>query len=81
MSLPCFADIFFVPKKRFSIAKLLRIYYVRRLVVVVVCFLQRPSKYIKTTHITTYGQKKNGHSDRMLTVKACNIQPYNEFKN
>ena len=32
MSLPCFADIYFLcQKKSFSIAKLLRIYYVRRL--------------------------------------------------
>ena len=49
-------------------------------VVVVVCFIQRPSKYIETTHITTFGRKK-GNSDKTRTVKACNIQPYNEFKN
>ena len=24
---------------------------------------------------------KKGNSDRTLTVKACNIQPYDEFKN
>ena len=46
---------------------------------VVVCFIQRPSKYIETTHITTFGRKK-GNSDKTRTVKACNIQPYNEFK-
>ena len=49
-------------------------------VVVVVCFIQRPSKYIETTHITTFGRKK-GNSDKTRTVKACNIQPYNKFKN
>ena len=48
--------------------------------VVVVCFIQRPSKYIETTHITTFGRKK-GNSDKTRTVKACNIQPYNKFKN
>ena len=50
------------------------------LIVVVVCFIQRPSKYVKPTHITTY-TRKEGNSDRTLIVKACNIHPYNEFKN
>ena len=43
-------------------------------------FIQRSSKYVKTTHITRYGQKE-GNSNKAQTVKACNVQPYNEFEN